>query len=93
VQVTAEKFTSRFSSAIDDRVLGSTPAALGVDGSWEMFFVAIPGFFDSEQVNEPEEHPVYEFRIKSSRALNGFLDSQRQFLTQFGLTQFGYPNP
>jgi hypothetical protein len=74
VQVTAEKVTSRFSSAIDVRVLGPTLGALGVDGSWKIIFVAIPGFFDSEQVNELEEHLVYEFRINSSRALNEFLD-------------------
>lgn len=72
--MTAENITSRFSSAIDVRVLGSTLGALGVDGSWKIIFVAIPGFFDLEQVNELEEHLVYEFRIKSSRALNGFLD-------------------
>lgn len=72
--MTAEKITSRFSSAIDVPVLGSTLGALGVDGSWKTIFVTIPGFFDSEQVNELEEHLVYEFRIKSSRALNGFLD-------------------
>jgi hypothetical protein len=48
--------------------------AIGEDSSWEKFFEVVPGFFDSEGVDGLEEHLPYEFRIKFSEALNGFLD-------------------
>jgi hypothetical protein len=70
---TAEKTASQRSSEIGVRVLISALDAVGDDGS-EEFFQAIPGFFDSVQVNDLEEHLLEEFRCKFKPKLNSFLD-------------------
>jgi hypothetical protein len=48
--------------------------ALNDDDARANFFAAIPGFFNSEQVNNLEEHLPNGFRIKFERTLDGFLD-------------------
>jgi hypothetical protein len=48
--------------------------AVDEDDSPEEFFKAVPGFFDSEQVNDLEEHLLDEFRTKFRPKLNSFLD-------------------
>ena len=63
-------------SGIDVRILVSTLEALGKDVARAEFFEAIPGFFDSNQVqvNDLEEHlRVHDFQTKFSRELDGFL--------------------
>ena len=70
----AEKTASQRSSEIDARVLTSTLDAVGEDDSPEEFFKALPGFFNSEQVDDLEEHLLDEFRTKFRPKLNSFLD-------------------
>ena len=72
---TAEKTAWQMASEIDVRILESTLDALGKDAARAKFFEAIPGFFDSDQVQvkDLEEHP-HEFQTKFNRELDGFLD-------------------
>ena len=74
---TAEKTAWRMSSEIDVRILESTLDAPGEDGARARFFEAIPGFFDSDQVQvkDLEEPLLNHFQTKFSRELHGFLDS------------------
>ena len=71
IRKVAEETVLRQSPAIDLHVLESIFDSLGEDGSWERFFEAIPGFFDSELVTVILPN---EFRHKFSQALSGFLD-------------------
>jgi len=70
----AEKTATQRSSEIDVRVFISMFDAVDEDDSPEEYFKAIPGFFDSEQVNDIEEHLLDEFRTKFRPKLNSFLD-------------------
>ena len=47
---------------------------MGEDDSPEGFLEALPGFFNSEQVDDLEEHLLDEFRTKFRPKLNAFLD-------------------
>ena len=67
----AEETVLRRSPEIDFHVLESIFDSLGEDGSWERFFEAIPGFFESELVTVILPN---EFRHRFSQALSGFLD-------------------
>ena len=71
---TAEKVAWKQASEIDVRVLQSTFDALDEAGAQEEFFGAIPGFFESKEVNLLEEHLTDEFREKLRLALYRFLD-------------------
>jgi len=71
---TAEKIAGELSSEIDVRILGSTLDGLGEDRARATFFAAIPGFFNSKQVKNLQEHLLNEFRIKFKPVLDGFLD-------------------
>ena len=70
----AEKTAMQRSSEIDVRVLTSMLDAVDEDDSPEEFFKAVPGFFDSERVNDLEEQILDEFRTKFRPKLNSFLD-------------------
>ena len=70
----AEKTAMQRSSELDVRVLISMLDAVDEDDSPEEFFKAVPGFFDSEQVNDLEEQLLDEFRTKFRPKLNSFLD-------------------
>jgi Family of unknown function (DUF6535) len=74
---TAEKTAWQMASEIDVRILESTLDAPGEDGARARFFEAIPGFFDSDQVQvkDLEEHLLNDFQTKFRRELHGFLDS------------------
>ena len=69
----AEETTLQQSSVIDAHILEAIFDALGEDGAWEMFFKAVPGFFDSGLVNISKEHLSNVFRNKFNQALGGFL--------------------
>jgi len=71
---TAEKIAWKLSSEIDVRILGSTLDGLGEDRARATFFAAIPGFFNSKQVKNLQEHLLNEFRSKFKPVLDGFLD-------------------
>jgi hypothetical protein len=71
---TAEEIAWKQASDIDIRVLESTFDALGEVGAQEEFFAAIPGFFESEVVNDLKDHITGEFRVKFREALNRFLE-------------------
>ena len=71
---TAEKFTWQLSSGADTRILVSMLDALEEDGARSRFFEAIPGFFNSKQVNNIQGHSLEKFRIKFRPVLNGFID-------------------
>ena len=71
---TAEETALQLSSKMDLRVLISTLDAVGEDDSLEDVFNEVPGFFNSEQVNDLEEHLLVEFRTKFKPKLNNFLD-------------------
>ena len=71
---TAEEIAWKQAPDIDIRVLESTFDALGEVGAQEEFFAAIPGFFESEEVNDLQEHITGEFRAKFSEALDRFLE-------------------
>ena len=66
----AEKRLSEKLSETDGRILGWTISALGDDDSLERFFEAIPGFFDSESVEDLKQHLPYDLL---RNALAGFL--------------------
>ena len=95
----AEKTATQRSSEIDVRVLISMLDAVDEDDSPEEFFKAVPGFFDSERVNDLEEQLLDEFRTKFRPKLNSFLNrifssnsvSERvrsdQFITCLNATQ------
>jgi len=70
---TAEKTASQLSSEMDVRVLISTLGNLGEDGVGEEFFKAIPGIFNSDQVNNLEGHLLEDLRVKFEQASNNFL--------------------
>ena len=70
---TAEKTASRLSSEMDVRVLISSLGNLGEDGVGEEFFKAIPGIFNSDQVNNLEGHVLQVLRFKFEQASNDFL--------------------
>lgn len=71
---TADKFTWQLSSGADTRILVSMLDALEEDGARSRFFEAIPGFFNSKQVNNIQGHSLEKFRIKFRPVLNGFID-------------------
>jgi hypothetical protein len=70
VEKKAEEEVKKRSSEIDRRILRWTISALGDDDSLEKFFEAIPGFFDSEFVNDLTVHVPYDL-VRD--ALAGFL--------------------
>ena len=76
---TAQKTASsrEMASETDVRILVSTLEALGEDGARAKFYEAIPGFFDSNQVQvkDLEEPCLNDFQTKFTRELHGFLDS------------------
>ena len=69
----ADKFTSKCPPGIDGRILKWTIEALDDDHEWEQFFAGIPGFFESNLIDNPDS-------IRSGLhktfvgALRGFLD-------------------
>jgi hypothetical protein len=69
VEKKAEETAKEHTPVIDGRILGWTVSALGDDDSLEKFFEAIPGFFDSELVEDLREHLPYDLQ----NALAGFL--------------------
>ena len=71
---TAEETAWQQSSKMDVRVLISTLDDVDEDDSPEEVFKAVPGFFNSEQVNDLEEPLLDEFRTKFRPRLNSFLD-------------------
>jgi hypothetical protein len=71
---TAEETAWQQSSKMDVRVLISTLDDVGEDDCPEEVFKAVPGFFNSEQVNDLEEPLLDEFRTKFRPKLNRFLD-------------------
>jgi Family of unknown function (DUF6535) len=71
---TAEKTASQRSLEIDIRFMMSTLDAVVGDDALVEFFESIPGFFDSDRVNDLEERLLDEFRVKLSPTLDSFLD-------------------
>jgi len=71
---TREAAASQLSSEIDVRVLISTLDAMGGDAARARFFEAIPGFFNSDLVDDLEVHLLEDFRTRFRRAMDGFLD-------------------
>ena len=71
---TAEETAWQQSSKMDVRVLISTLDDVGEDDSPEEVFKAVPGFFNSERLNDLEEPLLDEFRTKFRPKLNRFLD-------------------
>jgi hypothetical protein len=65
---------SERSSEIDPNVLEWTFNYVADDAALEQFFAAIPGFFDSELVNNLQGRLSDKFQTKFRQALRGFLD-------------------
>jgi hypothetical protein len=84
---TAEEIAWKQASDIDIRVLESTFDALGEVGAQEEFFAAIPGFFESELVDDLKNHITGEFRVKFSEALNQFLERTLSLSSVSGLVR------
>jgi len=71
---TAQKTAWEMASETDVRILVSTLEALGKDGARAKFFEAIPGFFESNQVQVKDlEEDLHDFQTKFGRELGGFL--------------------
>ena len=68
-----EKITSELPPEIDGHILKWTIDALDDDHDWEQFFAGIPGFFNSNLINNPGSIPN-ELRRTFVGALSGFLD-------------------
>ena len=73
VEKTVEKTASERSLKIDIGILDWTISALGDDDSLEKFIEAIPGFFNSNLVDDLQEHLPFEISRRLSDAMNGFL--------------------
>ena len=73
-QKEAEDTIPNRSTQLDADILESTlQQCLGKDDELEMYFEAIPGFFDSEVVKNLKEDIPHAFRTKFCHALQGFL--------------------
>jgi hypothetical protein len=72
VETTAEEEAWKRSSKMDARVLEWTIGALGEDDALEKFFEAIPGFFNSTEVEDPQLSS--NATTKFSQSLDEFLD-------------------
>ena len=73
LELTAEETVRKRSSEIDARILESTFDALGEDDTVEKFFKVIPGFLNSNLVNELKKNFPSALRIKFLDALDEFL--------------------
>jgi hypothetical protein len=74
VEKKAEEMALEQSSKIDVGILGWTISALGDDDSLEKLIEAIPGFFDSNLVNNLQEYLPENHSASLFVALYGFLD-------------------
>ena len=72
VETAAEEEAWKRSSKMDARVLEWTIGALGEDDALEKFFEAIPGFFSSTEVEDPQLSS--DAKTKFSQSLDEFLD-------------------
>jgi hypothetical protein len=73
VEKAAEESAKKRSSEIDPCILQSTEP-LGEDHAQEQFFEAIPGFFSSDVVKDPQADLPLVFRFKFRQTLDEFLD-------------------
>ena len=69
-----EETVSEKASEIDVQILSWTIGALGDDDSLELFFEAIPGFFDSKLVVDLQRGISLTFLLTFWRTLDGFMD-------------------
>jgi len=72
-RMAAEEITSKRSSMIDLSILHWTIGALGEDDTLELFFGAIPGFFNSQMVKGLKGHLSDGFRSKFAESWGGFV--------------------
>ena len=72
-EYSAEKTASKRSSKIDAEILDWTFSTLGDDDSLMSFFEAIPDFFKSKLVENPQKHFSWELILKFKYVLGGFL--------------------
>ena len=71
---TTEAAAWQLSSKIDVRVLISTLDTIEEDAARAKYLVAIPGFFNSNLVNDLDVHLLEDFRTRFKKSLDGLLD-------------------